>query len=95
MHNANDWNVCITVGGSVTGMLCIRRVKTKHHHDQYHEPQESQFFTISMFHRHRKQFHFGVAELVRAAPLGGLGACSPGKFYIVSRAILQELDDML
>ena len=46
-------------------------------------------------------FILGGGQLVGTAPLGGQGACPLGKFCnfrhseIVSRAILQELDDML
>ena len=55
------------------------------------------------WHRRRKQIHFlgGGGELVGAAPLAGSGGMPPRKFLnfthseIVSRANLQELDDML
>ena len=65
-------------------------------------------FDVCCIPMHRKQFHFGGAELVGAelvgaAPLGGSGGMPPRKILnfthsqseIVSRAILQVLDDML
>ena len=60
-------------------------------------------FDVCCIPMHRKQFHFGGAELVGAAPLGGSEGMPPRKILnfthsqseIVSRAILQVLDDML